>query len=344
MSGKISLIVFGLIVIVAVLVSAENSEDSSLSEDLASSRVVREADAGRRKRKQRNNKKSKKGKGKKPRRNGRKSKKSKKNKGKRPGNVRQTGRSVDGACVESAVTVMKRWRTVVANFDKQMTRVMKQAEIAGKKTDKKAAFAPIALKLVDLGGGNKSALTCSGSADSDGAKQLTNLTQTLFDCEKMVNSSCTTDFPKPNSTFIDECNATVTAFKTKAAECEAKAKEATAADACTCFSSEEMKNASAAVTSCKLNTTGVSSGLKACKEAFSKCRKFEDDAISSMAACSVSVDKLKEKAAALYKSKAAMDDAKAKVKKTTGSSKALRRARAAATTCAEFITLVEKSK
>ena len=61
MSGKISLIVFGLIVIVAVLVSAENSEDSSLSEDLASSRVVREADAGRRKRKQRNNKKSKKG-------------------------------------------------------------------------------------------------------------------------------------------------------------------------------------------------------------------------------------------------------------------------------------------
>ena len=73
MSGKISLIVFGLIVIVAVLVSAENSEDSSLSEDLASSRVVREADAGRRKRKQRNNKKSKKGKGKKPRRKGRKS-------------------------------------------------------------------------------------------------------------------------------------------------------------------------------------------------------------------------------------------------------------------------------
>ena len=112
MSGKISLIVFGLIVIVAVIVSAENSEDSSLSEDLASSRLVREAD----KKKQRNNKKSKKGKGKKPRRNGRKSKKSKKNKGKRPGNVRQTGRSVDGACVESAVTVMKRWRTVVANF------------------------------------------------------------------------------------------------------------------------------------------------------------------------------------------------------------------------------------
>merc|ERR1712045_177354 len=61
-----------------------------------------------------------------------------------------------------------------------------------------------------------------------------------------------------------------------------------------------------------------------------------------MAACSVSVDKLKEKAAALYKSKAAMDDAKAKVKKTTGSSKAPRRVRAAATTCAEFITLVEK--
>merc|ERR1712061_588778 len=125
--------------------------------------------------------------------------------GKRPGNVRQTGRTVDGACVESAVTVMKRWRTVVANFDKQMTRVMKQAEIAGKKTDKKAVFAPIALKLVDLGGGNKSALSCSGSTTSSGAKQLTNLTNTLFACEVAVNKSCSTNFPKPNTTFIAAC-------------------------------------------------------------------------------------------------------------------------------------------
>ena len=357
MSGKISLIVFGLIVVVAVLVSAENSEDSSLSEDLASARVVREADAGRRKRKQRNNKKSKKGKGKKPRRNGRKSKKSKKNKGKRPGNVRQTGRSVDGACVESAVTVMKRWRTVVANFDKQMTRVMKQAEIAGKKTDKKAAFAPIALKLVDLGGGNKSALTCSGSADSDGAKQLTNLTNTLFDCEVAVNASCTTDFPMPNMTFVDACANATANFVTMATDCMTKSKEATAGEACTCWASEDMAAASEAVKDCKITeVSAIAQGLKACKEAFSKCRKYEDEAVTSMAACAVSAAQLKEKAAALSANKNAMDGSKTKVAEMTASTRNQRRptfsrhrgagslsasSRAAATSCSEFIQFVQ---
>ncbi len=68
-----------------------------------------------------------------------------------------TGRAVDGTCLESATTAMNRWRGVVANFNKQKTRIEKQSEIASKKGVKKAVLAPIALKLVDLGGGNKSA-------------------------------------------------------------------------------------------------------------------------------------------------------------------------------------------
>merc|ERR1719336_1846271 len=96
---------------------------------------------------------------------------------------RKGSRSVDGKCLEAAMTAMKRWRDVVSNFDKQNSRISKQSGIASKKSDKKGLFAPIALKLVELGGGNKSALACSGSKDTDGAKQLTNLTQTLFDCE-----------------------------------------------------------------------------------------------------------------------------------------------------------------
>merc|ERR1711902_463409 len=250
---QICLILFGLLVVLAVLASAENHEESSLSEELGSSRVARsaDADAARRKRKtlrkrkrtqkkglkKRNKNKSKR------RKNTKRTKKTKKgkrknnkrkNKNRRKNNkgTRKSTRTLDGMCIENAVTAMKRWKDVVANFDKQKTRIEKQASIAGKKSGKQSVFGPIALKLVDLGGGNKSAITCSGSATSEGALQLTNLTSTLFDCEVLVNASCTPDFPMPNMTFVDACVNATDLFKTLATECMTMSKEATATEAC----------------------------------------------------------------------------------------------------------------
>merc|ERR1712061_264655 len=257
MNSKICLILFGLLVALAVLSAAENSEESALSEEAASARLTREAEAGKRKRNnkakrskknkknKKKGKKAKKGKkGKKAKkgrknkkgknRKNRKGKKSKKNKkGKRKGRKNNRGkkrnnknrgnrkngngksaRTVNGKCLETMATGMSRWRLVVANFNKQKTRIAKQAEIAGKKGGKKSVFAPIALKLVDLGGGNKSALSCSGSTTSSGAKQLTNLTNTLFACEVAVNKSCSTNFPKPNTTFIAACTKEISLFET----------------------------------------------------------------------------------------------------------------------------------
>ena len=182
------LITLGFVVILAIIASAEEDIDSSLSEEYASGRSVRDADP---KRKCKKGSKGCKRRGRNQKRNGRGRKGRKKQNSRRPRkqNSRKDTRTIDGKCIENGITAMKRWKDQVANFEKQMNRVNKQAEIASKKKDKKAAFGPIALKLVDIGGGNKSALTCSGSADSDGAKQLTNLTQTLFDCEIMVNKS-----------------------------------------------------------------------------------------------------------------------------------------------------------
>merc|ERR1711992_94346 len=365
MDSKLCLIVFGLVVAIAVLASAENNEDSSLSEELSSSRVARfaEAEAGKkkrkalrkRKRKQRKNKKAKKGlkkrknrknktrknkKGKKSRKNRNKNKNRKNNKG-----TRKSARTIDGVCLESAVTAMRRWKDVVTNFEKQKKRIDKQSEIAGKKSGKQSVFGPIALKLVDLGGGNKSALTCSGSATSEGALQLTNLTSTLFDCEVLVNASCTTDFPMPNMTFVDECvNASAT-FVAAAEACLTLSKEATAADACTCWAAPELAAASEAVKDCRIpEVAAVAQGLKACKDAFSTCRKYEDEAVTSMAACSVSVDALKAKAAALSQSKTAITEAASTVAGITGSSRKVRglarTKRAAAADAAAFITLV----
>ena len=256
--------------------------------------------------------------------------------------VLSAAENVDGTCLESAMTAMNRWRGVVTNFNKQKTRIEKQSEIAAKKADKKAVFSPIALKIVDLGGGNKSALTCSGSVDSDGAKQLTNLTQTLFDCEVQVNKSCSMDFPAPNMTFVDQCTMDIDMFETKTEECYKMSKADTASEACTCWTDADYAKIGNKIKSCKIaETSDVAKGLKACRDAFSTCRQYEDAAVASMAACSVSADKLKAKAAALSANVDATKEAAAKVAKVTGSSSS---SRAAATTCAEFITLVNNSK
>merc|ERR1712061_77696 len=365
MNSKICLILFGLLVALAVLSSAETNEESSLSEELGSSRGARsaDADAARRKRKtlrkrkrtqkkglkKRNKNKSKRRKNtkrtKKTKKGKRKNNKRRNNKRRNNKGTRKSTRTLDGMCIENAATAMKRWKDEVANFDKQKTRIEKQASIAGKKSGKQSVFGPIALKLVDLCGGNKSALTCSGSATSEGALQLTNLTSSLFDCEVLVNASCTTDFPMPNMTFVDACvNATAT-FVAAAEACLTMSKEATATEACACWAAPELAAASEAVKDCRIpEVAAVAQGLKACKDAFSTCRKFEDEAVTSMAACSVSVDTLKAKAAALSQSKTAMDAAASTVAGITGSSRKVRGLargkRAAAADAAAFITLV----
>ena len=372
MNSKACLLVFGILLVFVILACAgEENNDNSLSAESESSRVVRDADAKKgdkkkeNRRRRRKNSKKKAGKkaikgkksAKRNKKGGRNSKKAG-NRGrinkKRPRNKKKSAnkvrkaqgksakpRTVDGKCLESAVKSMRKLEKVVANFDKQMIRVEKQAGIASKKGEKKGVFGPIALKLIDVGGGNKSALTCAGSVDSTGAKQLKNLTDTLMMCEMEVNKTCSMDLPKPNATLIKECNTSTKAFRKMAEECFAKSKEDTAMDACTCWTNADLTKAGESVADCKIKEVGdVAKGLKKCKEAFAKCRKFEDDAVSTISACSKSSDNLKKKAAQLNANKDAVAQAKAKIKKTTGS----RRVRAVATTCAEFIALVQECK
>ena len=309
----------------------------------------RKGNKGKKSLKNKGKKNQKKSKGKKGNKNSRKrSRNNKRKNGKRSKGIKRkaSGRSVDGDCIENAVTAMKRWRDVVANFEKQYSRIEKQSAIASKKSDKKGVFAPIALKLVDLGGGNKSAPSCAGSTESDGAKQLANLTKTLFDCEKEVHASCHPEnFPAPNATQVTECKDAVNTFKTETKKCIDLSKSATASDACSCWTSSNYTSVSDAVKSCKISEVGnVAKGLKACTAAFSKCRKFEDDVIDAFSSCSKSVSELKQKAAALSKNKDALTDVKAKVAKATGSSSRRRFAREAATDCASFIVLVVQCK
>ena len=338
MGGKICFIL--ALFIFFVFTTTVGNEENNISKDSSSLRLSRSSDSVR---KGRSNKKN----SKKKRRN--QKNKKRKNKNKRGNNkVQKKGnkdsrthkRMVDGACLESATISLNIWRNQVTNFQKQMARVKKQAEIAGKKSGKQDVFGPIAKKLIDVGGGNKSALTCSGSADSDGAKQLANLTMTLNECAKEINMTCNQDtFPKPDMTLINTCTDSVESFEKEAKKCFDLSKEATVEDACTCWTSEDMKKYTEEVKNCKIAEVGaIAKGLKDCKASFSKCRKYEDDTISSIQSCSQSADQLKSKVEALAKNKEALNDVKNKIAKATSSS-----SRAPATDCAGFVSLVLQS-
>ena len=111
-------------------------------------------------------------------------------------------------------------------------------------------------------------------------------------------------------------------------------------EACTCWTDSNMTAVSEEVKMCKASEDAkkVTAQLRECTKAFGKCRKFEDDAITSIMSCKENKDKLKEKASDLQKNKKSVEEAKSKLSSLSAS------ARQAATSCTEIITLSKKSK
>merc|ERR1712079_421692 len=81
----------------------------------------------------------------------------------------------------------------VSNFFKQKTRIGKYNDTSNNKAGKKGIFGPILNRIREAGGGNSSNLKCNGNNSSPGAKQLKNLTESLFKCEENINKSCNAD-------------------------------------------------------------------------------------------------------------------------------------------------------
>ena len=387
MSSKTILVLFGLLVIVAIAAAmTEEEELRELSEEIESSRVARGANADadakkknerRRKKKKNASKKNKnKGnKGKSKRKNKKAAGKAKKSKGKgkgkgrgRKGNGRRRrpngnkrivsgkrnlGRSesssANSTCFENAVFYMKLWKDVVTNFEKQKARMEKQNKTGGSKAGKKGVFAPIAFKLVDIGGGNKTNMSCGGQYGNKGAMQLQNLTKTLFDCEISVNKSCNpANFPQPNTTFISNCEKLVAKFKFSVQVCLNKTLGTTktnVSDACGCWVGPQLATTAKDTKQCKASDEAkkISKQFNACKSAFGVCRKYEDAAIPSIAACAQDSSKLTKKAATLSANSASLTSVKAKASSLSGSSSG-RVKRAVATSCSEVVTKIKARK
>jgi len=325
--SKISLIILGLVLLVCLTAAASEEEISSLRE-------VREADPEARRR-QRNKRKHRNGKGK-----GKKGSRRRKNRMNKNKSSRQTA-TISSACFEQSITIMKMWKDVISNFEKQKKRMEKQNTTAGNKSGKKSLFGSIAQMLVEAGGGNKSAPSCGGSTTNDGAKQLANLTSTLDSCKDDIHKACDpSNIPQPNMTFIMMCDDLVTQFKAGAMACLNKSVggfKTTATEACTCWTNTDLAAIVTKAKMCKASdeAKAISAALKTCTAAFGKCRKFEDDANTAITACGSDSSKLTAKATTLSANSAALTAAQAKVATLTNSTRRMART---ASTCAEVVT------
>jgi len=246
-------------------------------------------------------------------------------------------------CFYKSIKAMRMLAGIVANFEKQQNRMKAHSKIASGKLDKKDAFESINQKLIEAGGGNKSALTCSGSSTNPGAAQLTNLTTVLGECQTVLATSCNMSLiPQPNNTQLDACNASIVAFKAEAEKCldlSIKEKSMSAA-VCECWTSTAIDELFESNTDCKFpeETRNITAAKNKCVEDFGKCRKYEDDAATSITACSTSASALTEKVAALSENAAKTAEAQAVVKNLASSSRRMRRSERSLGSCTEVAT------
>jgi len=360
-------------ILLAVVLSAEETEEKSLLElkrDIRAAEVSRREDGRRKKnaikKRGRKNRKTR-GRGRRRQRLNRKqndgerkrSNSKKKNPTRQKGNGNDRNRKsrvgartsnsssgLNETCFSQAIFFMKLWKDTVANFKKQKSRMTKQNSTGSSKSGKKGLFAPVALRLVDIGGGNKTNMSCGGVYGNKGAAQLQNLTKTLFDCEVEVNKSCNpANFPQPNTTLINLCDSLVTSFINETGSCIGKSfgsSKTNVSDACGCWLGPKLNTTAHSLKSCKTSSSAsaITTQLNKCKTTFGVCRKYEDDAVTAIMSCATTTAQQTAQAASLSANNVSLTAAKTKMSSlaSSSSSSGRRRSRATAVSCAEVIT------
>merc|ERR1712170_300092 len=155
MSSKTIILLFGILAFVAIAAAMSDDYDDTEVDEASIERVAREADPGRQKK--RAGKKGKKLKRMNKNKDRKRIKGNRKVAKKDQKKERQGDReTVSANCLTQAISLMKYWKDIVTNFEKQSKRIASQSKTGGRKADKKGVFSSIALNLVDIGGGNKS--------------------------------------------------------------------------------------------------------------------------------------------------------------------------------------------
>merc|ERR1712168_161743 len=278
--------------------------------------------------------------GRKQRKSGRKPRKGRRKKiqaNKTPRN--SCSRDVNSTCVDTAVRLLSTMNNKVINYLKQQKRIAKFNSTRGKKSGKKGLFGPIASKVIDIGGGNASDLSCSGNKTSEGATTIKEIIANLSKCEKDIHAACDVSaYPIPNKTEADACVSNMESMKKSVDACTKKS----GSEACSCrldstllATAEEVKKYNIAS-----ENKRVTSQHKKCTSTFSACKKIEDATVDYIYACSQSANDLKVKAAQTKKNVDALEAAKTKTGtlagNSTGRNTVIRKRATSVSTCGDF--------
>ena len=146
--------------------------------------------------------------------------------------------------------------------------------------------------------------------------------------------------------MINLCNSLVTSFINETGTCVGKSigsAKTNVSDACGCWLGPKLNTTAHSLKSCKTSSSAsaVTKQLNKCKTAFGVCRKYEDDAITAIMSCVTTTAEQTAKAATLSANNSTMTAAKTKMSSLATATGSL--ARAAASTCAEIVTISQKS-
>merc|ERR1712121_458575 len=242
-------------------------------------------------------------------------------------------RAVNSTCLDTAVKLLKIVQQRITNFLVQQKRMSKFNSTGGKKSAKKGLFGPTASKVIDVGGGNASDLSCSGNKTNPGATKLKSIISDLQKCEKSIMVACDTSaYPHPNMTEAMECKTNMESMKTSVEACAKKTGE----EACTCWMDSTLMATAEKVKKCDISQENkkVTAAHKQCTGNFSACKKVEDTAVTYIFACSQSADELKVKAAQTKTSTLAGN--------STGRNTVIRKRATSVSTCGDFVSLSAK--
>jgi len=287
------LLVFLAVLAVAAITSARQLEqDSSLSEDLAFSRIARspEADAKRKsrrpksrasKRKNKSRKQKKRRTRKSKKRGGKRGKKQSKKgtKGRRGSKSRSSGRQIN---YEECAMKMKDFASRIkkaGNLDRQAIRINKFKDITSTKKGKKGDFNTTLATLTTALGGNKSAPACRQSGVN-----FTDQLETLDNCMTEIEASCTFEMDSNVTAEVTACQEAGRALFTEVDKC---LKPSLAlADACSCFGNLTNTNLDK-VKSCNITAanSAVTSSKKKCTQGFSACKRAEAGVVDIVDQC-----------------------------------------------------------
>ena len=258
------------------------------------------------------------------------------------GKRNQNGKCLSTDCLDLAVSINELMRFKVINFQKQVKRILTKRSIGSKKSSKSGVFKPALSRLIGAGG-NLSNPICAGSTNNTGARQITNLSETLTNCDANISALCDpANMPEVNFTFIEACESTFDAFEAFIARCS----DLSGAAACSCWSGDSVSSAViAAVRKCDLGDLPKRTrfALEDCKSAFGTCRKYEDDVADIVYACDQDADILKKKLKNLSENKGAVTQVQTKISNLINSTRGSRNKREDlnASTTAGFISLCQ---